>query len=78
MTGNKCRRTLACNGPRRTVGVAMLAGVVAAGAPVFAAVVGMPLSGTPPLLPNRLRQDSRVSDVDSGGEYRISRPAGRG
>jgi hypothetical protein len=42
------------------------------GAAVFAAVVGVPLSGTPPPPPNRLRQDSRVSDVDSGGEFRIT------
>jgi hypothetical protein len=54
------------------MGVAMPARVVAAGAAVFAAVVGMPLSGPPPPLPNRLRQDSRVPDVDSGGEFRIS------
>jgi hypothetical protein len=54
------------------MGVAILARVVAAGAAVFAAVVGMPLSGTPPPPPNRLRQDSRVSDVDSGGESRIT------
>ena len=53
-------------------GVAMLARVATAGAAVFAAVVGMPLSGTPPPLPNRLRHDSRASDVDSGGEFRIS------
>jgi hypothetical protein len=52
------------------MGVAMPARVVAAGAAAFAAVVGMPLSGTPPPLPNRL--DSRVPDVDSGGAFRIS------
>jgi hypothetical protein len=54
------------------MGAAILARVVAAGAAVFAAVVAMPLSGTRPPPPNRLRQDSRVSDVDSGGEFRIT------
>ena len=54
------------------MGVAMLARVVAAGAAVFATVDGTPRSDTPPPLPNRLREDSQVSDVDSGGEFRIS------
>lgn len=59
-------------GAMHGIGVTMRAQVVPAGAAVFAVVVGIPLSRTPPPPPNRLRQDSPVSHVDSGGEFRMT------